>query len=271
MEIGFASYTGADFLLFYGLLIVAAIVAGVWIPAALRPVGKSSQTADHEELAYLAGGTTRFADSVIAALFARKALRINKKAIIKVEGAQGHTSAEKDLLRQVDDLGLSEARVRLVTHADAIDQNLSRKGQLIPRSSRLVFRLLPALPYAFLLLLGAFRWQAGYADGEPVGYLSMLMILVVVLGAVRLLKFNQRTQAGDAILIAATTDAQRLRRATTSGEAGLAVGLFGTAVLMGTPYAPLHAAKYGKGGCGTGGGSEGAGGCGGGGCGGCGG
>ena len=273
MQIGFAGYSGADFLLFYGLLIIAAIVASIWIPAALRPEGKASQTKNHEELAYLAGGTARFAESVIAALFARKALKVEKKTIVKTARAEGQTTAEKSLLRQVGDLSWDATRKNLDSHADAIDRDLTRKGLLIAPGERLFHRLMPALPYVFLLLLGAFRWQAGSAQGEPVGYLTMMMIVTAILAVVRLAKFNPRTQAGNSVVATAMANAQRLRRATTSGETGLAVGLFGTAVLVGTPYAPLHAMRQTGGGAGESGGSDGGGdggGCGGG-CGGCGG
>ncbi|MWV28269.1 TIGR04222 domain-containing membrane protein [Aurantiacibacter rhizosphaerae] len=273
MEIGFASYSGADFLLFYAALIMAAIAAGIWIPAAMRPDGRPSQPADAEELAYLAGGTPRFVESVVAALFARRALQVEKKTIVKTTGAQGETPAEKSLMRHVGDLSWSAAKANLDGHADAIDRDLTRRGLLVDPAERLTLRLMPVLPYVFLLLLGAFRWQAGSAEGEPVGFLTTMMIITGVLAVIRLAKFNPRTRAGDAALASAMATAQRLRRATTSGEAGLAVGLFGTAVLVGTPYAPLHAMRQSAGGASTDSGDsggDGGGGCGGG-CGGCGG
>ena len=64
-----------------------------------------------------------------------------------------------------------------------------------------------------------------------------------------------------------------MKRAPQASEAGYAVAIFGTGVLVGTPWEPLHAIQRSGGDTGTGGGGDG-GGCGsgcGGGCGGCGG
>ena len=59
----------------------------------------------------------------------------------------------------------------------------------------------------------------------------------------------------------------RLRQAPQSDEVTLAVALFGTAVLIGSPWEALHSMRTAQGGDGSGGAD---GGCGGGGCGGCG-
>lgn len=274
MEIGFSSYSGADFLWFYGLLIVAAIVASLWIPAFLRPDGKPARLDDAEGLAYLAGGQPRFVESVIAALFGRRDLRVEKKTIVKSVHAKGQTRAEQALLRMVGDISWSAAKSSLDAHSEAVDRDLVAKGLLIPPRECWTFRLIPVLPYVFLLLLGGFRWQAGSAQGEPVGYLTLMIVLIVVLAIIRLARFNPRTRAGEDVLARAQRDAQRLRSATTPGETGLAVGLFGTAILVGTPFALLHAMRQqGSGDSGSGGSGDGDGGgsgCGGG-CGGCGG
>ena len=93
---------------------------------------------------------------------------------------------------------------------------------------------------------------------------------------IRLAQFNARTHAGDDAIAETRADMVRLRSAPTSGETGMAVGLFGTAVLVGTPFASLHAMRQPQSGDGGSGGDSGdgagdGGGCGGGGCGGCGG
>ncbi|WP_338244403.1 TIGR04222 domain-containing membrane protein [Aurantiacibacter hainanensis] len=273
MEIGFSSYSGGDFLWFFGFLIAAAVVAGFWIPGALRPEGRLSQVNDAEKLAYLAGGRTRFGESVLANLFARGDLRTRKKTIIKSTHPQPETEAERAVLRVPGDFRWSDARKALDAHARDIDRDLAARGLLIAPDERLKFRLLPVLPYAVLLVIGTFRLQAGAAQGEPVGYLTLMLIAVTVLGFVRLAKFNPRTQAGDEALAEAQDHSSRLRSAPTRAETGMAVGLFGTAVLVGTPFESLHAMRQqGGGGYADGGGDgDGGGGCGGGGCGGCGG
>ncbi|VVT13498.1 conserved hypothetical protein [Erythrobacter sp. EC-HK427] len=108
------------------------------------------------------------------------------------------------------------------------------------------------------------------------GFLVGLTALAAVLGIIRFLKFNPRTRAGEQTLAEAQERASRLKSAPRGEEVGFAVALFGTAVLVGTPFEPLHAMRQaqqggdsGGGGCGSDGGGDG--GCGGGGCGGCGG
>ncbi|MEL1250540.1 TIGR04222 domain-containing membrane protein [Aurantiacibacter gilvus] len=276
MELGFSSYDADDFLLFYGALIVAAMVAGFWIPGFLRPDGREQQLHDPDELAYLAGGKQRFVDSVVAALFARGALRADGKRLFKGSRVEGESRAERDLLRHAGDLTLSDAAKQLDDHAHAVDRDLVSKGLLIARGARTKLRLLPLVPYLLVLAIGIYRRQAGVAEGEPVGYLTIMIFIAFMIGLVRLFKSNPRTRAGDTALDQATINAQRLRGTPTSGEAGLAVGLFGTGVLVGTPYVPLHFMRHWRGGDGGaaadgGDGGDGGGGCGGGGCGGCGG
>lgn len=249
---------------------LATVIAGLWIPAFLRPDGRDSQPVGSEALAYLAGGSARFAASVVASLLGRGQLQAEKKELVRLPRAEGRTRAEQALLQSGGELRWKGARNLLAVHAQALDRELSAKGLLIAPGERWTFRLLPLLPYAFLLLLGAFRWQAGYAQGEPVTLLTILMAVTALLALLRFGKFNPRTRAGDAMLEEAQRAAQRLRSATPADEAGRAVALFGTGVLVGTPWAPLHDMRNQHSGasCGGGCGNDGGSGCGGGGCGG---
>ena len=276
IEIGFSSYSGGDFLLFYAALLLAAVVAGLWIPAFLRPDGRNAGPVGSEALAYLAGGASRFAESVTASLLGRDQLRAERKKLVRMPRAEGRTRAEQALLRSGAELRWKGARYMLGAHADALDRELSAKGLLIAPAERTTFRIIPVLPYIVLLLLGAFRWQAGYAQGEPVGFLTLLMVATAALAVIRFVRFNPRTRAGEELLAETQRASERLRSATPADEAGRAVALFGTGVLVGTPWASLHQmrSQTSAGGCGGGGGHDGGGdggGCGGGGCGGCGG
>ena len=71
---GFSTYSGSDFLLFYALLVVAAIVAGVWVPTLLRADGAERSVQDRYEAAFLAGGGKRVAETALAQLLAEDAL-----------------------------------------------------------------------------------------------------------------------------------------------------------------------------------------------------
>ena len=273
--IGFSSYTGLDFLLFYSALLAATIFAGFWIPANLRPEGREGSVENATELAVLAGGPVRLADSVLAGLYARGLLRIETKRLVSAGGVPEsmQPGPEYALLRDLTPMKWGEARERVDLHAEPIDECLVIAGLLMGRRERMKFRLLPLAPYATLLLIGAYRWMMGNHLGEPVGFLSMLMVLALVGAIIRFAKFNPRTEAGDDALARAQERHARLKSAPKQSEVGLGVGLFGMGVLAGTPYAPLHDLRQQSvdAGSGAGDGGCGGGGCGGGGCGGCGG
>ena len=275
MELGFSSYDGGQFLWFYAALLLAAVIASLWLPGRLRPEGGISRPRDPEALAYLGGGTARFADAVIASLTARKLMRVEAGKLVATTTEGGETEAERALLRDYTGYGWNQVLRELAPHGFAVKRELEERGMLAQHGDRTRLRLLPVLPYVLVLLVGLYRLQAGMAEGEPVGFLLALLVLTVVLAIVRFARFNPRTHAGEEAIAKAMADAERLRGAPTSGEVGLAVSLFGTAVLVGTPYASLHAMRNSgsgaDGGAGADGGSDGGGGCGGGGCGGCGG
>ena len=83
----------------------------------------------------------------------------------------------------------------------------------------------------------------------------------------RVFAVDRRTKGGLAVVKEAKRRAERLKRAPTQAETGMAVALFGTAVLAGSPLADLHRMRQSDGGS-SGGDSGSSGGCGGGGCGG---
>jgi uncharacterized protein (TIGR04222 family) len=158
--------------------------------------------------------------------------------------------------------------------AKAIKARLVRRGMLMREEEALKLRLYATAPYAVLLALGLYRQQAGAALGEPTWFLIALIALTFILAAIRFFKFSPRTLGGDRALAALAERSNRIRRAPQPAEIGLAVGLFGTAVLVGTPWESVHAmrqaASSGDGGSSGGSDGDGGGGCGGG-CGGCGG
>lgn len=135
-------------------------------------------------------------------------------------------------------------------------------------------RALSTLPLLFVIALGVFRLSAGVTQGEPVGYLTLMLLLLGFATLIRFFAHDPRTRAAREVVAAAKVRSSRMRRAPLAGETGAAVALFGTAVLVGTPLARLHAMRQASSGDGGGssssdGGSDGGGG--GGGCGGCGG
>jgi uncharacterized protein (TIGR04222 family) len=128
-------------------------------------------------------------------------------------------------------------------------------------------RLVQCLPFAALLALGAARLARGLMLGNPVGYLTSLLVITLVFSLTRLSVYR-RTHADIAAIRAARHTLPRLRLAPTEPEMPLAVAVFGTVVLAGSALKPLHRLRSGSGAGSVDAGSAG-GGCGG--CGGCGG
>lgn len=271
----FETWTGPDFLAFYSVLLVTCVALGFWITANLRPEGRKASLDDPEEIALLSGGPQRHALAVLADLYAQGAIDKANKAKVCVMRNRAHTSsAGGAVLRKVGDFSLSETMRTLRDHAREIENGLIKRGLMLRRDEALKLRLYSALPFLALFALGLYRQQAGEELGEPTGFLIALLLLTAVLGIVRFTTGNARTQAGNLVLKNWRARSSRLKRAPQGDEVPLAVGLFGTAVLAGTPFAHVHAMKQaasgGDGGTGTGDGDGDGGGCGGG-CGGCGG
>lgn len=273
----FSSWTGSDFLLFYIMLLGFAAVAALWIPANLREPGRRGAFADFESVAMLAGGWPRYTDSLLADLYVRGQLTEGEKGKLHISGADASASPAAQALLAIDaPVSLKDARKALVVHAERTAARLQRAGLLLRPEELTRLRWLSITPFAALLLLGLYRERAGSAVGEPTGYLVILMVLTAVLAIIRFVRSDPRTMAGIATIRDLRARNGRFSRAPLAEEAAMAVALFGTGVLVGTPWEPVHAMRQQSGdggGGGDGGGDSGGGdsGCGGGGCGGCGG
>lgn len=270
----FSSWTGADFLAFYSVMLGFAGMAAIWIPANLRPSGRGAPPDDPEEIAFLTGGADRLSQTVLTDLYTRGAIGSALDSRLEVERSfvpAGRAGAA--VLAIPGKFTLSEAALTLAAEAERIEARLVRRGLLIAQGERWKLRLLASSPFLALLALAEYRRAAGAALGEPTGFLVLLMALTGVLAVVRFLKGNSRTEAGQAAVRKLESGASRLRRAPRPEEAALAVALFGTGVLVGTPWEPVHALRQNSGdggGSNSGGDGDGGSGCGGG-CGGCGG
>jgi uncharacterized protein (TIGR04222 family) len=187
----------------------------------------------------------------------------------------GHTPAERALTGRHSPMKWDAIPAALKDSYREVRARLVEKELLISGGQQWQLRALATLPLLGVLLLGAYRYRAGAALGEPVGYLGVMMVITAVLAVLRFLILSPRTRTGEEALSKARGDASRLKRAPLPGETGTAVALFGTAVLAGTPFAQLHAMRQasssGSDSTSSSSSSDGGSGCGGGGCGGCGG
>ncbi|WP_447726659.1 TIGR04222 domain-containing membrane protein [Sphingomonas koreensis] len=275
MSLGPFDWTGGPFLILYGILLVIVVIAGIAIPARLLPVGRNQRVRDPDQLAYLAGGRTRFADGVIARLLAGRALAMNGKTRLDVLMRNGANAAENSVLALSPPLDWSRIERTLRPAADTLVEHLQRAGLMLTGGERANLRYWALLPYLTLLMFGATKWFIGDARDRPVGYLTILLIVTAILALIRAFTIPKLTRAGQAALAEARAVADRARRAPLAAETGIAVALFGTAILAGSEFDAFHRMRAASGDGGSSGGGDGGGGdgggCGGGGCGGCGG
>ena len=272
----FSSWTGSDFLLFYIALLGFSTFAAWWMPAHLRSGGRRGDSADAESLALLAGGRERFADALLADLYVRGGLAAGEEGrLVVAEPRLPISPAGRAVLAAETPLTLKEARALLDTHAERLAARLRRSGLLLRPDEVSRLRWLSVAPFALLLLIGFYRERAGTTLGEPTGFLIALMVLTAVIALIRFFKTDPRTRAGIAEVAHHKAASARLARAPQPGEVPMAVALFGTGVLVGTPWEPVHAMRQQGSNSDSGGGSssdsDSGGGDGGGGCGGCGG
>lgn len=274
MSLGPFDWTGGPFLILYGVLLVIVVIAGIVIPARLLPDGRNQRVRDPDQLAYLAGGRARFADGIIARLLAGRALAMNGKSKLDVLMRNGASSAENSVLALSPPLDWPRIERTLRPAADTLLERLRHAGLMLTGGERANLRYWALLPYLTLLMFGATKWVIGDARDRPVGYLTLLLIVTAILALIRAFTIPKLTRAGKAALAEARATSDRIRRAPLPAEAGIAVALFGTAVLAGSEFDAFHKMRAASGDGGSSGGGDGGGdggGCGGGGCGGCGG
>ncbi|MCW4461536.1 TIGR04222 domain-containing membrane protein [Sphingomonas sp. BT-65] len=272
MSLGPFDWTGGPFLTLYAILLVIVVIAGIVIPIRLLPEGRSQKVRDPDSLAYLAGGRTRFADGIITRLLAGRALAMNGKNKLDVLMRNGATPVENSVLALSPPLDWPRIERTLRPAADTLLERLRHAGLMLTGAERANLRYWALLPYLTLLMFGATKWFIGDARERPVGFLTLLLIVTAVLALIRAFSIARLTRAGREALSEARTDADRIRRAPLPAETGLAVALFGTAVLAGSEFDAFHKMRAASGDGGSSGGGDGGGdgGCGGGGCGGCG-
>ena len=268
----FSSWTGGDFLLFYTILLGLALAASWWIPFNLRPAGRRSESLDAESLAMLAGGRQRLAESVIADLYARGGLADaggGKLTVVRSTIPAG--GAGKALLALDGNFKIGSARKALAVAADQIAARLRRQGLIAFDDQISRIRWLSVAPFVVLFVIGVYRERAGSALGEPTGFLIALMTATAIAAVVRFASLDNRTVGGIETVNRMADKEARLRLAPRPEEAAMAVALFGTGVLVGTPWEAVHAMRQqGSVDGGSSSDGDGGGGCGGG-CGGCGG
>ena len=239
MSLGPFDLTGGPFLQLYGALLVLTIISGLLIPRWLRSDGQVSRHSDADDLAFLAGGAPRLAETVTARLLATKRLVTDGKKFLSA-GLGGTTKAERSVLALPQPTNWRAILHTVASHVDPIRERLIAGGLWMDRSAALQLRLWQTLPYLLLLAFGWTKLQIGVARERPVGYLTALLVITAILALIRFALLDRRTRAGQEVLAEARERSERLRRAPAEGEAALAVALFGTTVLVGSAWGDFH-------------------------------
>lgn len=274
MSYGPFDMSGAPFLILYPVLLAVALVAGFVIPWQMRPDGRLQSVTDPDQIAYLAGGKSRFVDSIVARLLSNGRLIMAANGRFMADRRAGTPSqAEAALLRLSQPFGWNAAQGALERQAISIAQTMRANGLLMSSDEVSRVRWAQTLPYVLLIGFGSIKLLIGEARERPVGYLTAMLIVTAVFAVIRWCVIDRRTTAAHHALADAALRNHRLKIAPTAPEVGLAVAIFGTTVLAGSAWADYHKMRAGDG---SGGGSssdsssDGGGGGSGGGCGGCG-
>ncbi|MGE3691629.1 MAG: TIGR04222 domain-containing membrane protein [Novosphingobium sp.] len=232
---------GPQFLMLYGILLVAAILFGLIIPRLLRPNGMDAPVTDEDELAYLAGGEARLAEAVVARLMASDAISVlSARNIPILQPAQSDTRAGRAVLSLPSPTNWRAITQAIQGEAEQIWHRLASRGLMMDSGEFARVRLLQTAPYLLLLAFGAIKLVIGMSRDRPVGFLVALLVVTAVGAMIRYGNVDRRTRAGVNAVIGARSDADRLRRAPGQQESGKAVALFGTAVLAGSALSQLH-------------------------------
>lgn len=237
----FSSLTGSAFLLVYGALLALGSALAYAIPQLWRGAGRRGEISDFESAALLAGGPTRLADAVLADLYLRGGLEArdgNRLAVARRDIAA--RPAGKAVLALEGQVTAATACRALAIEAEWLTARLRRGGLLLWPEDHLRLRWLSVAPLLAVLLLGLVRLRAEMTEGNPVGPLVGALGATGVAAALRFFQSDQRTRSGLALV-----EAMRQRHGKGIGgargeAAAMAVALYGTSVLVGTPWEPLH-------------------------------
>lgn len=277
-------WDGPSFLKLFALLLIVAVVLGIFLRRMLRDNDARSTTINltTAEIAYLAGGSERVLDSGIAELLARGDIRWDAPG----QRLRSITRDSRSLEFPLDVIAaevLAGTKIKrmagkLAPKLERVRAALLQRGLLLSSEQNMRVRLLAALPVLAVGAFGLAKIDIGLARERPVAFLVVLCVFAAIIGAIFVFKSVHRSRAGDRALEQLREKNAHATRAPRDVDIAIAVAIAGTAVLSGTAYAAYHqhrvppADNSGSGsssdsssGGGDSGGSGGCGGCGGGG------
>ncbi|MEO8670550.1 MAG: TIGR04222 domain-containing membrane protein [Tahibacter sp.] len=243
-------WSGPEFLMFFIFLAIVSFP----VSAVLRRLMRRTSTREGSvaalpmaEVAYLAGGPERVVDTGIAELMAREMFEWDAQGKRLAESKRSNANLEfpLDLIAQQVRRS-SDVRAitrRLKNPLRPLHASLVRRGLLLDSAQMLQQRVVGALPFAAVFLLGAAKIVVGMDRQRPVGFLVFLTLLVLLFSLITIWKTSTRSAAGEAALRQLRDSKTQATRAPLTSDVGIAVALAGTAVLSGTAYAAYHEAR----------------------------
>lgn len=245
-----------DFLLVLGIATIGAVCAGRVIRSTMRTPNPTSEDDDvqlnWEQTAYLGGGAGRLTTAAVARLVGRGLAKVGNDG--KTLTATGHppddtTAVERAVLGA---LPVANERIALSPVQKAVDaafapeaERLDEGGFTLPMARQVGISLASLVPLALVLLALALpRIVMGIGGNRPTTNLFIISFVGTVLGAALTLAGSLRLSNRGAARLAKQKERHEPLKAGTrwesGGDAGMAVALFGTAVLAGTAIAPLQ-------------------------------
>ena len=129
---------------------------------------------------------------------------------------------------------------QLTDYAEPVGRRLASSGLYMTDDEAARTRWWQTLPYVLLIGFGTVKLMIGEMRERPVCFLIALLVVTAICAAIRWCVLDRRTQAAHNALADATRRNERLKRAPTGDEIGMAVALFGTGVLAGSAWADFH-------------------------------
>ncbi|MBB3953147.1 TIGR04222 domain-containing membrane protein [Novosphingobium sediminicola] len=240
--------SGEQFLAVYAALLLAAAGMAWVLPHWLRPDGRTLVLHHPFELACLSGGATRYAETLVVTLMQAGHLALRDESHFEpLRPTAGLSRAEVTVLGLPPGTDWAMLMASLWGAIHWVELRLIARGLWVDRADWWRIRGWACLPYVLVLIFGVVRWEIALLHHQPVPYLGWLLLAALVGGILRCATIDRRTRGGARVLTRARREARNLGRGHQMEQAQMAVALFGTEVLMGTPYEALHRLRIGRG------------------------
>lgn len=231
------------------------------------------------EIAYLADGPRRAADTLVVALSACDAATVTQSPPrIRISTAPSQLPRALQPFRTIDQGTFTRTQFKRVFEQAAATQrmrfDLADANLILDRKRNGWCTAATVLIFLPVVALGVAKTAIGVGRDKPVGFLVILILVAVAVTAITAFRKRRLTREGRVALKLLREQNSRAVRAPRRNEVALAFAFAGTAALVGTEHAAFASmirpppSSGGSSGC-SGGGDSGGGG--GGGCGGCGG